>query len=299
MSSLVEVKPSPSLQLTTGPSAPPSVHSLPPRPTFDTFEGNANSLGLGTAVEEATAASALAGITGSNKDWVANRRAIRMANMSAAEMLKAEMMSAVPLKPSASRKAPAVTPVMEGTIDMDTLQANNELQVVDEKQGLPTAMNIDEPIARDEVDLTGPAVEPLNTAAHIDVEHDAKPLESLPPSEMQSSEIQETAATETTTPASAEISNDHGVKRKLDEVDDAVANPEVDEPDPEDEDNAADTSLALKVNADGTVVQEDTVKSASSVLPVILVNVFDLQVVGAWLQRAVLSPEVRSRADRY
>lgn len=49
------------------------------------------------------AAQALAG---SNRDVVANRRAIRMANMTAAEVLKAELSGARPLKASASTLPP-------------------------------------------------------------------------------------------------------------------------------------------------------------------------------------------------
>lgn len=41
-------------------------------------------------------------LAGSNRDVVANRAAIRLANMSAAEVLKAELAGLVPVKPSAS-----------------------------------------------------------------------------------------------------------------------------------------------------------------------------------------------------
>ncbi len=119
---IVEVKPSAALQLTAAPSAPPAAnskpqhHSLPPRPSFNSFESDATALGLGAPVPEAVAAinaSAMVGITGSDKDWVRNRHAIRMANMSAAEMLKAEMMSARPVKAKdefTKKKSP--TPVL-------------------------------------------------------------------------------------------------------------------------------------------------------------------------------------------
>lgn len=87
--------PSPSLNLTadpTPPAPPPPLHaSLPPRPDF---AARADSIGLGgpktvDAAQNATAATLALG--GSNRDIVANRRAIRMANMSAAEVLKAEL----------------------------------------------------------------------------------------------------------------------------------------------------------------------------------------------------------------
>ena len=41
---------------------------------------------------------------GSNRDVVANRRAIRMANMSAAEVLKAELAGLSPVKPTSQAK---------------------------------------------------------------------------------------------------------------------------------------------------------------------------------------------------
>lgn len=87
--------PSPSLNLTADPAPPappPPLHaSLPPRPDF---AARADSIGLGgpktvDAAQNATAATLALG--GSNRDIVANRRAIRMANMSAAEVLKAEL----------------------------------------------------------------------------------------------------------------------------------------------------------------------------------------------------------------
>jgi 5'-3' exoribonuclease 2 len=84
-------------------------HGLPPRPNFP---ATADSIGLGVAPtpesvkQTPTAVQALAG---SNRDVVANRAAIRMANMSAAEMLKAEMAGAIPLGRSKNAK-PAPPP---------------------------------------------------------------------------------------------------------------------------------------------------------------------------------------------
>lgn len=95
--------PSAALRLAEVPSAPslPSHPSLPPKPDF---AQKADALGLGvkpaaqeTKNDDAAVTSALAG---SNRDVVANRAAIRMANMNAAEMLKAEMAGLMPVKPS-------------------------------------------------------------------------------------------------------------------------------------------------------------------------------------------------------
>jgi len=84
--------------------------SLPQR--AENFTAKADSIGLGAprnaqSLESApVAAQALAG---SNRDVVANRAAIRMANMSAAEMLKAELSGLMPVKPSASKPEPVVS----------------------------------------------------------------------------------------------------------------------------------------------------------------------------------------------
>lgn len=119
--------PSPSLNLTADPTppAPPPLHaSLPPRPDF---AARADSIGLGgpktvDAAQNATAATLALG--GSNRDIVANRRAIRMANMSAAEVLKAE------LGQSGSSPTPSPTvadsPVVGGPILPATSEAEED-----------------------------------------------------------------------------------------------------------------------------------------------------------------------------
>ena len=69
------------------------------------FATKADSIGLGapqTDQSRINAPAAAQALAGSNRDVVANRAAIRLANMSAAEMLKAELRGLVPVKPSAS-----------------------------------------------------------------------------------------------------------------------------------------------------------------------------------------------------
>src|SRR5262249_54067256 len=85
--------PSPLIQLTSSPTVPPVHPSLPQRPLYN-FAVTADSIGFGappTAQSVQNAPTAALALAGTNRDVVANRRAIRMANMSAAEMLKAEM----------------------------------------------------------------------------------------------------------------------------------------------------------------------------------------------------------------
>jgi 5'-3' exoribonuclease 2 len=102
--------PSAALRLTEAPSAP-SLLAHPSLPAKPDFAQKADALGLGakqdSKSDDAVATQAMAG---SNRDVVANRAAIRMANMNAAEMLKAEMAGLIPVKPSKSsamsKKAP-------------------------------------------------------------------------------------------------------------------------------------------------------------------------------------------------
>jgi 5'-3' exoribonuclease 2 len=89
-----------------------SLSSLPQR-ADNAFAAKADSIGLGAprnAQSLEVAPVAAQALAGSNRDVVANRAAIRMANMSAAEVLKAELSGLVPVKQSAS--APKPEPVV-------------------------------------------------------------------------------------------------------------------------------------------------------------------------------------------
>ncbi|KAF9518359.1 hypothetical protein BS47DRAFT_293791 [Hydnum rufescens UP504] len=86
------------------PSESPIHHSLPARPAFDIFTGPVEEIPSPGSFPPAEGAKALGG---SNADVVNNRRAIRMANMSAAEHLKAELAGLVPLGRNASKRGPA------------------------------------------------------------------------------------------------------------------------------------------------------------------------------------------------
>ena len=128
--------PSPSLNLMADPTPPapflPLHASLPPRPDF---AARADSIGLGgpktvDAAQNATAATLALG--GSNRDIVANRRAIRMANMSAAEVLKAELGGTQSESPPTPSLATADSPVVKDPI----LPATSEVAEDDEIPGL-------------------------------------------------------------------------------------------------------------------------------------------------------------------
>lgn len=89
-----------------------SLSSLPQR-ADNAFAAKADSIGLGAprnAQSLEVAPVAAQALAGSNRDVVANRAAIRMANMSAAEVLKAELSGLIPVKQSAS--APKPEPVV-------------------------------------------------------------------------------------------------------------------------------------------------------------------------------------------
>lgn len=235
--------PSQTMALTAPPSVPSaslSIHpSLPQRPSYD-FAANADSIGLGaTPTPESiqNAPTAVQALAGSNRDVVANRRAIRMANMSAAEVLKAELSGLSPVKPSASSKLsaplapPDVNPVST-QVDEDSIPGlgSNE-------QSSDSSSALQPPIQ-----VTGDA------DANADIDADANMLSG--DSEDPDALVPDDALA--------------GTKRKFDEgpasdvVDDVVI--------VEEEDDDVPPSLALKVNPDGTVQQEDTVKYDSSVL---------------------------------
>lgn len=206
--------PSPSLNLTADPAPPPSfppLHaSLPPRPDF---AARADSMGLGgpktvDAVQNATAATLA--LAGSNRDIVANRRAIRMANMSAAEVLKAE------LGGFQSGSSPT-----------------------------PSSTAVDSPVVKDPI---------LPVTSQIAEEYEIPGLggDSFMETLLETETMVGTAEIEMSAVAETFLS---GVKRKFEEAEDSDSTPII-----PDEDEPDKGPLALKVNPDGTVEQEDTVK---------------------------------------
>ena len=257
-SSYVAVKASPSLQLTINPTpsaatpalvstptpATPMRHALPPRPTFDSFESTANAFGFGTTsptVQDTAAnkAAAITGITGSAHDWVANRRAFRMANMSAAEMLKAEMMAATPISKPPPRPSTTAQPIASPMAETPPVSLPTPPQILD---ALPSVLPT------------------IPSAALPPVQNDTEGVKAP-------DNASTTTSVTTTTIVETEPMSPHGTKRKHEEVEkesggDDVAE-ETFEVDPEDDDDApSDTSITnkRKVNNDGTVEQEDTVK---------------------------------------
>ena len=161
------------------------------------------------AAQNATAATMA--LAGSNRDIVANRRAIRMANMSAAEVLKAEL---------------------------GGLQS-------------PTPLSAD-PVAKDPM---------LSVTSGITEEDEIPGLggDSFMGTSLEAETLVGTAEIEISAAAESFLS---GVKRKLEETDDSDSTPLI----PDEDEEPGKGPLALKVNPDGTVEQEDTVKLVPALL---------------------------------
>ena len=234
------------MALTAPPTAPTSssnaIHpSLPQRPSYN-FAANADSIGLGAAPtpqsirNTPTAAQALAG---SNRDVVANRRAIRMANMSAAEVLKAQLNGISPVKPSAK-----VSPV-----PVSQPEPMNEF-VDDDTDGVPGLGAFSR--QRNPSPSLPPPPVPQLPRSQTPTESDADADGELDPdTKMLSADSQGVAGEVLDILA--------GAKRKFEE------GPGSDEPAEdvamiEDDDDDPTLSLTLKVNSDGTAEQEDHVK---------------------------------------
>lgn len=207
--------PSPSLNLTADPTPPAPFHplhaSLPPRPDF---AARADSIGLGgpktvDAAQNATAATLALG--GSNRDIVANRRAIRMANMSAAEVLKAEL---------------------------GGVQSGSPLT--------PPSGAVDSPMFKD-------PILPIISGVAEEDEIPGLGGDSFMESSLEAENMNGTAEIEMSAAAENFLS---GVKRKLEEAEDSDDTPAI----LDEGEEPGKGPLALKVNPDGTVEQEDTVK---------------------------------------
>jgi 5'-3' exoribonuclease 2 len=200
------------------------------RPTFDTFAATQK------ASQEKAFETGSKALGGTNSDIVANRSAIRMANMNAAEALKAELAALKPLKPRAGAARPYASAAVSLPPPPPPTQSEIEKSSVAEDIGIPGLETVDEPIAVEQPDgelsiptePTEPSSAPPEVSATLGFEQDAT----------------------STSPFK-------GVKRKLDEIE---------RPDQEgeaiDEEERSETPLAKKriVHADGTVESEDTVK---------------------------------------
>ncbi|CAE6409322.1 unnamed protein product [Rhizoctonia solani] len=201
---MVEVTPS---------SAPGGPHGLPSRPSFDVFTGS--SLPSNPT------------FGGSNSDVVANRAALRLANLSAADAMRAELAGATPLKPT-SRSVPVSKPDIPASADeVSALEQTSDSNLEPEA---PTPVP-EGPEATNEPD--GPADSEAMDADVVDGTVDA----------LITSAVEDVG----------EPNGPRGVKRPAEDM-------EKDETDTPAEDEESSAKKALKVNPDGTVEQEDTIK---------------------------------------
>jgi 5'-3' exoribonuclease 2 len=192
------------------------------------FAVKADSIGMGgikdaDAVNNAGAAAWALG--GSNHDVVANRAAIRMANLSAAETLKAELASLMPVKSRVQPPKPIVAPPPPPATPVDFSVGPASAAEADIK--VP-GLGISDP-------------ETLLANAHADDT-------SVDAVEMSS------ASTVT------EVRSVAGVKRPFEAIADTPIDGDFVGGDDVDAESSAQKSLAYKVSADGTVEQEDTVR---------------------------------------
>lgn len=216
--------------------------ATPSRGAQNNFSAKADSIGLGGPKTEETerhAPTAAQALAGSNHDVVANRHVIRMANMSAAEVLKAELAGLVPVKKSASSiqstPTPAIAPKVVEAATVATPPPSMIATAEDEDSEVPG--------------LRG--TPPL--AVSTDVIAQKIPLDGTDDTPMPDMSTQESP---------------QGIKRRHEEVEaeDAVIDAEQSAVIEDDDDTApaaeadANVSYSLKVNTDGSVEQEDSVK---------------------------------------
>lgn len=245
------------MSLTARPSAPqptnPTPHPLPQRPSYNNFAANADSMGLGApATDESRAHAAVAAqaFAGSNRDIVANRHAIRMANMSARDVLKAEMSGLSPVKRSKNSSLPAKPPPPPPATLNLPVRPETEPEVAVPGLEAPPPPSAVEPVKEE---TTAKPTTPVTHEASMESEADMDADGDIDPDARMGDETKDVQE--------GDISI--GSKRKFEEgPGDEEEVPSENVVAVEDEEAEGDTSgvAALKVNPDGTVEQEDTVK---------------------------------------
>ena len=231
-------------------SSTPAHPSLPQRPAYN-FAATADSIGLGatpTVQSIQNASTAAEALAGSNRDVVANRRAIRMANMSAAEVLKAEMSGLTPVKPDRSLPIKPPPTASVAVSSPATLEASPMSTSPPIRNFVPG--NIED----DSDDVPGFGNHRNGFAPPVDVSMNAAPTEN----DADADGEPDPDALQINGGITGEVEPVAGMKRKFDE------GPAIDDADEvtveDDEDVPVDAPLAMKVNPDGTVEQEDTVQ---------------------------------------
>ena len=214
-------------------------------------------------------------MAGTNSDVVNNRRAIRLANMNAAEALKAELAGAVPLGREPKVSLSNVTPAqdteasIERTVDVTTNDEEvAEVSPLDYQNAMDIQAEYVEGASQvqllEEVDSSEVRTAPAGTSSELAADVITSEPDSVMPFDTDlGATIEPTDST--VVPDNAEVFNSeapeadaHGTKRKADEM---VADGEGEEEPMDVEEEEVAAPVARKINADGTVEQEDTVKS--------------------------------------
>ncbi|KAL7410956.1 XRN 5'-3' exonuclease N-terminus-domain-containing protein [Mrakia frigida] len=205
-----------------------AVHSsLPSRPAFDLV--SAEDAAKAAAAAEADKAKGVKALAGSNNDVVANRRAIRMANMSAAEMLKAELGG-----------------VAGEPVDEDV--SIEEVKEIAEEKEEDTEMSSNDAVPKPVEDETATAASAPDAAA-FDAAFDA----AFPPPSSDASEASRGVKRKAD-------EDEDAIDGDLDVEDEDEAPPVAELTSIPHMDRPVEKSTARTVNADGTVEYEDTVK---------------------------------------
>lgn len=220
----IESSNGPDIRNAAGPSAALGL-SGSSQSVVNDFAAKADSIGFGapqTDQSRSNAPAAAQALAGSNRDVVANRAAIRLANMSAAEMLKAELGGLMPVKPSASASI--------------STNAAAEVQAVSKPVPEPSL---------DDFELPGLG----NTGSQM--------LDSVGECSVPE-EAAEATSPDVSFASSTSVKRKHSVVEAEDAEIDAEENMIVDEDQNSGEDE--EPSYALVVRADGSVEQPDNVK---------------------------------------
>ncbi|KAG8702037.1 5'-3' exoribonuclease 2 [Ceratobasidium sp. 394] len=212
------------VEVTPAPPAATGPHLLPARPAFDVFTG--------------TSLPADPTFAGSNSDVVANRAALRLANLSAADAMRAELAGAAPLKPTSRATLSGNKPPVPSTPPSDPLAIEVPAMEPEAANGESTTAE-EKPSISNELDGT---MDPEPT-------QDVKFEDRADTDRAEVAELIENAVKE----IAGDADKPHGVKRPAEAM-------EKDGESSTEEEEAPAAKPALKVNPDGTVDQEDTVK---------------------------------------
>jgi 5'-3' exoribonuclease 2 len=257
-------------------------HSLPSRPAFDLFTGVPEDISPTIPPSHGRSQNFDIGVralAGSNSDVVKNRAAIRMANMNAAEILKAELSSSSPSKKdsNSTRSTPFSDFVSPPMPYSQTRQSVQQSVAVNSTTATAAVTSEATYFANGPPALFREPAAPSTTTDVVTHENRTEPEDShmngnedptIPdmvdlPNNDAPNPVQPDAALGGQVDVVMEgESSPRGMKRKLEELEEeeAVEESFIEPEEEEEEEVVESTPMKLKVNPDGTVEQEDKVK---------------------------------------